>query len=318
MESVRKLALAVLAAFSLVVAVTPAPAARADPPSPASLETLYVRAASTGRAFTLAQQDLERANAELAQERKAARAAKAEVADQSAVIAALTVQQLQNQAGTSPVLSLLGQDDPRDLLARWSAYESAAEAMAARIDDLTARQTVHDVAERRLARSRERLQRAVAEASVARDVVNAALARSKRATVAAYADRQDDADSSTKPISRQASTTSDSEQTPVDAPSPPVPTPSAAPEPEVPPGADEDDSDIVWDRIAKCESGGNWHINSGNGYYGGLQFSARTWHGIGGPGLPHEHSREVQIQYAKILQARYGWGQWSCANARFG
>ena len=69
----------------------------------------------------------------------------------------------------------------------------------------------------------------------------------------------------------------------------------------------------VWDRIAQCESGGNWSINTGNGYYGGLQFSAATWRSVGGPGLPHEHSREVQIKYAKILQQRAGWGQWSCA-----
>ena len=38
----------------------------------------------------------------------------------------------------------------------------------------------------------------------------------------------------------------------------------------------------VWDRIAQCESGGNWHINTGNGYYGGLQFSAGTWRAAGG------------------------------------
>ena len=69
----------------------------------------------------------------------------------------------------------------------------------------------------------------------------------------------------------------------------------------------------VWDRLAQCESGGNWSINTGNGYYGGLQFSAATWHSVGGPGLPNENSREVQIKYAQILQARSGWGQWSCA-----
>ena len=72
----------------------------------------------------------------------------------------------------------------------------------------------------------------------------------------------------------------------------------------------------VWDKIAACESGGNWQINTGNGYYGGLQFSAATWKSVGGPGLPHEQSREVQIKYAKILQARSGWGQWGCAHAR--
>ena len=73
------------------------------------------------------------------------------------------------------------------------------------------------------------------------------------------------------------------------------------------------DDGSVWDRIAACESGGNWSINTGNGYYGGLQFSAATWKSVGGPGLPHENSREVQITYAKILQERSGWGQWSCA-----
>ncbi len=75
--------------------------------------------------------------------------------------------------------------------------------------------------------------------------------------------------------------------------------------------------DSVWDKIAKCESGGNWSINTGNGYYGGLQFSAATWRSVGGPKLPHQNSREVQIKYAKILQARSGWGQWGCAHARF-
>ena len=69
----------------------------------------------------------------------------------------------------------------------------------------------------------------------------------------------------------------------------------------------------VWDRIAKCESGGNWSINTGNGYYGGLQFSLATWRSVGGPGYPHENSKAVQIKYAEILQKRSGWGQWSCA-----
>jgi hypothetical protein len=73
----------------------------------------------------------------------------------------------------------------------------------------------------------------------------------------------------------------------------------------------------TWDAVADCESSGDWSINTGNGYYGGLQFSAATWRSVGGPGLPHQQSREVQIKYAKILQARSGWGQWGCADARF-
>ncbi len=74
----------------------------------------------------------------------------------------------------------------------------------------------------------------------------------------------------------------------------------------------------VWDRLAQCESGGNWSINTGNGYYGGLQFSASTWAAVGGTGLPHQHSREEQIKRGQILQARAGWGQWPHCSSRLG
>src|SRR5690625_4423887 len=73
----------------------------------------------------------------------------------------------------------------------------------------------------------------------------------------------------------------------------------------------------VWDKVAECESGGDWHINTGNGYYGGLQFSQQTWHSVGGKGRPDQASRAEQIKRAKILQKRSGWGQWGCAHARF-
>ena len=74
----------------------------------------------------------------------------------------------------------------------------------------------------------------------------------------------------------------------------------------------------VWDRLAECESGGNWAANTGNGYYGGVQFSASTWHAVGGSGLPHQHSREEQIHRAQILQAQSGWGQWPHCSAQLG
>jgi len=74
----------------------------------------------------------------------------------------------------------------------------------------------------------------------------------------------------------------------------------------------------VWDRLAQCESGGNWAINTGNGYYGGLQFSAATWRSVGGTGLPHQHSREEQIRRGQILQSRAGWGQWPHCSAQLG
>lgn len=74
----------------------------------------------------------------------------------------------------------------------------------------------------------------------------------------------------------------------------------------------------VWDRLAQCESGGNWSINTGNGYYGGVQFSAATWRGVGGSGLPSDASREEQIARAQALQARSGWGQWPECSAKLG
>ena len=77
-------------------------------------------------------------------------------------------------------------------------------------------------------------------------------------------------------------------------------------------------SGSVWDRLAQCESGGNWQINTGNGYYGGLQFLPSTWRAVGGTGLPHQHSREEQIKRAEILLARSGWGQWPACTAKLG
>jgi len=77
-------------------------------------------------------------------------------------------------------------------------------------------------------------------------------------------------------------------------------------------------SGSVWDKLAKCESGGNWTINTGNGYYGGLQFSLSTWRAYGGSGLPSNASREQQIAIAKKLQADAGWGAWPACSAKLG
>jgi hypothetical protein len=82
-------------------------------------------------------------------------------------------------------------------------------------------------------------------------------------------------------------------------------------------GADPNDP-AVWDRLARCESGGNWAINTGNGYYGGLQFSASSWRAVGGTGLPHQASRETQIEMGKRLQARGGWSQWPACSRKLG
>jgi resuscitation-promoting factor RpfB len=67
----------------------------------------------------------------------------------------------------------------------------------------------------------------------------------------------------------------------------------------------------VWDSIAACESGGNWAANTGNGYYGGLQFNLQTWHAYGGAGRPDQQSRGAQIAVAeKVRAASGGYGAW--------
>lgn len=74
----------------------------------------------------------------------------------------------------------------------------------------------------------------------------------------------------------------------------------------------------VWDALAQCESGGNWSINTGNGYYGGLQFSLSSWRGVGGTGFPHEASRETQIAMGERLRASGGWGHWPACSRKLG
>lgn len=74
----------------------------------------------------------------------------------------------------------------------------------------------------------------------------------------------------------------------------------------------------VWDRLAACEAGGNWSINTGNGYYGGLQFSLGSWRAVGGSGYPHRTSRSEQIKRGKRLKARQGWGAWPSCTRRLG
>ncbi|WFP17624.1 transglycosylase family protein [Citricoccus muralis] len=73
-----------------------------------------------------------------------------------------------------------------------------------------------------------------------------------------------------------------------------------------------------WDRLAECESGGDWSINTGNGYYGGLQFSQQSWEAVGGSGLPSDASKEEQIQRAEQLRQMQGWGAWPSCSAQLG
>lgn len=107
------------------------------------------------------------------------------------------------------------------------------------------------------------------------------------------------------------------------------PLPSAAPVASVAPAAQAVSRPVVstapavadgsvWDSLARCESGGNWAINTGNGFYGGLQFTLGSWQGVGGTGYPNQASREEQIARAEQLLARQGWGAWPACAAKLG
>lgn len=113
----------------------------------------------------------------------------------------------------------------------------------------------------------------------------------------------------------------------------PVPTPAAAPmeatlhSVAAPPAAPAPQrvvtyaGDSVWDDLARCESGGNWAINTGNGYYGGLQFSLGTWEQYGGAefaAYPHQATREEQIIVAERLRAERGYAPWPACRAKLG
>ncbi|MBT2491836.1 transglycosylase family protein [Streptomyces sp. ISL-96] len=74
----------------------------------------------------------------------------------------------------------------------------------------------------------------------------------------------------------------------------------------------------TWDAVAQCESGGNWSINTGNGYYGGLQFSASSWAAAGGTQYAptaDKASKAQQIATAEKLLDMQGPGAWACAGA---
>ena len=74
----------------------------------------------------------------------------------------------------------------------------------------------------------------------------------------------------------------------------------------------------TWEKLAQCESGGNWSINTGNGFYGGLQFTQQSWNGVGMSGSPHTASKEAQIEAGERLLALQGWGAWPACTAKYG
>lgn len=79
--------------------------------------------------------------------------------------------------------------------------------------------------------------------------------------------------------------------------------------------------DSAWDKLASCESGNRWNIATGNGYYGGLQFSPTTWVGFGGrefAPMAHQATREQQIAVAERVLAKQGWTAWPSCSSKMG
>ena len=72
-----------------------------------------------------------------------------------------------------------------------------------------------------------------------------------------------------------------------------------------------------WSGVAQCESTGNWAISTGNGYYGGLQFSIGTWRAYGGEGMPHHQPAWYQAQIADNVRTRSGLHHWPVCGARY-
>jgi len=109
------------------------------------------------------------------------------------------------------------------------------------------------------------------------------------------------------------------EPEPEPAPAPdPAPADETASEPETAGARVE-----VWDALASCESGQNWSIDTGNGYYGGLQFDHRSWHWAGGDrhsDYPHQATKAQQIEIAERLLDIHpaGWGAWPACSAQLG
>ncbi len=101
------------------------------------------------------------------------------------------------------------------------------------------------------------------------------------------------------------------------APPPPPPPPAVAPV-ATGSGYNDPNNPAAWDRLARCESGGNWATNTGNGYYGGIQFSLASWRGVGGTGYPHQASRETQIAMGQRLWNQGGWSQWPACTSKLG
>ncbi len=107
--------------------------------------------------------------------------------------------------------------------------------------------------------------------------------------------------------------------TPTPSPTPtPTPSPTPTPTPTPTPVPVDASDDSIWVKVAECESHQNWADDTGNGYYGGLQFSQGAWNSVGGSGTPNTASRDEQITRGKMLQQVRGWGAWGACARKLG
>jgi multidrug efflux pump subunit AcrA (membrane-fusion protein) len=196
---------------------------------------------------------------------------------------------------------------------RASLLEAAGTHRSAVLTDMTAAQTrateARTVAQTALTaadRSQQAAQDALASAEAARAVAARQVADLRTAQSAMQA-RLDQARTTLVSLQRQESAAQRSER----PAAPQTPPPPSGPAPAPPPAPAPSGHD--WDAVAMCESGGNWSINTGNGYYGGLQFSSSTWLGFGGGAYAPRAdlaTKAQQIAIAEEVLAVQGPGAW--------
>ena len=120
------------------------------------------------------------------------------------------------------------------------------------------------------------------------------------------------------PVTTAPATTVPAPTAPVAPATPPTPVaPPAAPVAPAPAGPTSP-SPAVWAELRECESGDNYTIDTGNGFYGAYQFAEPTWLGLGYSGFPNQAPPAVQDQAAQRLQAMDGWGPWPGCSAKLG
>ncbi|WP_304412916.1 transglycosylase family protein [Blastococcus sp. URHD0036] len=278
----------------------------------------------------VAQQAYEQAQADAATADAAARTAQDELTAAQGSVAAFA-RRAYISGGSSPTLeALLTSGSPRDLMERAAFLETVGEYRSAVLAGTTeSRRRADDArgAAEAAVGGAEELRQTAQSALVTADTVRADAATRVAELQARQVELQARLDAARETLVQLAA---EAAATPEPAPPPPVPTPSApaprpsapapapapapSPTPSPPPAPPQaPDSGHDWDAVARCESGGNWSINTGNGYYGGLQFSQRTWDAFGGRAYAARADlagKAQQIAVAEEVLAAQGPGAW--------